>query len=151
MERLIAENVVDKNIKFLRRGQMKAIHLTALAAVLLAGCMPADPEERLYKIVQSDRSQAYTIYNYPSVYLTSGEQQVRGRKQAESVRDFVTAGMSTSQLAAAWGRPNNIKKSTYPGGTFDTFIYESTGGRYNRIEHYYFVFRDKKLESWHKA
>ena len=129
---------------------MKAIHLTILAAFLLAGCMPADPQASLYKIVESDRSGAYTIYNYPSVYLTTGEQQVRAEKQADSVRYFVKTGMAERQLAEVWGRPNDIKKSTYPGGQFDTFIYESTGGRYLPIENYYFIFRDKKLESWHK-
>lgn len=129
---------------------MKAIHLTALAAVLLAGCMPDDPEARLYQSVARHKSQPYTIYNYPSVYLTTGEQQVRARKQAESVRDFIKTGMTESELAKLWGRPNDIKKSTYPGGTFDTFIYESMGGRYGPIEHYYFIFRDKKLESWHR-
>ena len=129
---------------------MKATHITALAAFLLSGCMPADPEASLYKIVQSDSSQSYTIYNYPSVYLTTAEQQVRAQKQAQSVRDFIKAGMPEAELAGYWGRPNDIKKSTYPGGTFDTFIYESRGGRYIQAEHYYFIFRDKKLESWHR-
>ena len=130
---------------------MKARYLLPLLALLTAGCAPVDLEASLYQIVRRDSSQAWTIYNYPSIYLTTGEQQVRGRKQAESVRDFVRAGMTESELAGLWGQPNDIKKSTYPGGTFDTFIYESTGGKYMQRSHYYFVFRDKKLESWHRA
>jgi len=115
-----------------------------------AGCV-ADPETSLYQVVQRDRSDAYTIYNYPSAYLTSGEQQARQIKQAESIRNNVTVGMAEAELAAIWGRPNDIKKSTYPGGSYNTYIYESTGGRYLRRSHYYFVFRDKRLESWHRA
>ena len=124
---------------------MKTRYVLPLLAVLSAGCMSADLEASLYHIVQSDRSNAYTIYNYPSIYLPTSEQQVRARKQAESVRDFVRTGMSESQLTAIWGRPNDIKKSINPSGIFDKFIYNSSRG-----EHYYFIFRDKKLESWHK-
>lgn len=129
---------------------MKAIHFWPLLAVLMAGCMPADPEARLYQAVASNRSQPYTIYNYPSIYLTTGEQQVRLEKQARSIRDYIRADMTEKELADLWGRPNDIKKSNYPGGIFDTFIYESAGGRYSPAEHYYFIFRDKKLESWHR-
>jgi len=128
----------------------KIIILTATLCIA-AGCVPADMEASLYRIVQRDRSQAYTIYNYPSVYLTSGEQQVRAAKQAEAIRSHVAVGMAESELIGIWGRPNDIKKSTYPGGQFDTFIYESTGGKYMQRSHYYFVFRDKMLESWHRA
>ena len=129
---------------------MKAIYILPLLAVLSAGCAPADPEASLYHLVSRDKSQAYTIYNYPSAYLTSKEQQIRARKQSECIRSHIEAGMSESDVAGLWGRPNDIQKSTYPGGIFDTFIYESTGGNYMRTSHYYFVFRDKKLESWHK-
>jgi hypothetical protein len=124
---------------------MKTRYILPLLAVLSAGCMPVDSEASLYQIVQSDRRHAYTIYNYPSIYLTTGEQKARARKQAESVRDFVRTGMSESQLTAIWGRPNDIKKSINPSGIFDKFIYNSRRG-----EHYYFIFRDKKLESWYK-
>jgi len=132
---------------------MKAIHLWPLLAVLMAGCMNSDPEARLYQVVSRTRteSQPWTIYNCPSVYLTSKEQQVRQGKQAESIRRQIVVGMAESQLAAIWGRPNDIKKSTYPGGRFDTFVYESTGGKYMQRSYYYFVFRDKTLESWHRA
>lgn len=132
---------------------MKAIYLWPLLAVLMAGCMPADPEARLYQVVSRTRteSQPWTIYNCPSLYLTSKEQQVRAQKQAQAIRSHVAVGMAESELAGIFGRPNDIKKSTYPGGSFDTFIYESTGGRYMRRSHYYFVFRYKKLESWHRA
>ncbi len=129
---------------------MKSLYFMALIALLLTGCMPADPEARLYKIVQRKSGQDYTIFNYPSILLTTDEQQIRAQKQAESVRNFVKVGITEQELGDIWGRPNDIKKSSYPGSSFDTFIYESTGGRYNPIEHYYFIFRDKRLESWHR-
>lgn len=129
---------------------MKARFLLTLLAVLTAGCQPVDLEASLYQTVQRDRSQSYTIYNYPSIFVTSGEQQVRAQKQAEAVRNHVEVGMKDSDLVGIFGRPNDIKKSTYPSGTLDTFIYESTGGRYMQYSHYYFIFRDKLLESWHK-
>jgi len=122
----------------------------ALITLMMAGCAPVDMEAGLYQTVKRGRSKAYTIYNYPAVYLTTGEQNIRSRKQADSVRDHIKSGMTENELAALWGRPNDIQKSNYPGRTFDTFIYESMGGRYLRTEHYYFIFRDKKLESWHR-
>jgi len=128
----------------------RMLNILLCVAVCFAGCAPVDLEASLYQTVQRDRSEAYTIYNYPSIYLTTGEQQVRAQKQAEAIRNHVAAGMTDSALVGIFGRPNDIKKSTYPGGTFDTFIYESTGGRYIQTEHYYFIFRDKQLESWHK-
>jgi len=127
---------------------MKAVYFLPLVAFLLTGCMPDDPETRLYSVVKSNPE--YTIYNCPSIILTSKEQQVRANKQAESIRDNIKIGMDDYELAELWGKPNEIKKSTYPGGRVDTFIYESTGGRYMTTEDYYFVFRDRKLESWHR-
>jgi len=133
---------------------MRTIFWTlSLTAMLIGGCEMADPETRLYQAVARSRSesQPWTIYNYPCIYLTSKEQQVRAEKQRICIRNHVEVGMTDKDFVGYWGRPNDIKKSTYPGGTFDTFIYESTGGRYMPISHYYFVFRDKKLESWHRA
>lgn len=125
---------------------MKAryLYFLPLLAVISTGCAPLDPEESLYHVVSRDKSQAYTIFNYPSVYLTSKEQQVRAQKQAYVIRNHIAAGISETDMVGLWGRPNKIQKSTYPGGAFDTLIYDSRFG-----ENYYFVFRDKKLESWH--
>jgi hypothetical protein len=113
----------------------------------IAGCV-SDPETELHSVVK--RNPQYTIYSCPSIYLTSKEQYIRADKQAESVRQNIRAGMDETELVNLWGRPNDIKKSNYPTGRFDTFIYESTGGQFLPIENYYFIFRDHKLESWHR-
>lgn len=129
---------------------MKTLYLWILFVLLLTGCYTADPKMSLHQKVQQDRSQPYTIYNYPSIYLISSEQQARARIQAEFIRNHIEVGMSEVDIVGFWGNPNDIKKSTYPDGTFDTFIYESTGGRYLPTENYYFIFRDNLLESWHR-
>jgi len=129
---------------------MKVRYLLPILAVFVIGCVSMDPETSLYQSVRSGADEGYTLYNYPSIYLTSKEQKIRAAKQAESIRKYVKVGMTESQLAEIWGRPNDIKKSKYPDSILDTFIYESTGGQYMPVEHYYFNFRDKLLESWHR-
>lgn len=129
---------------------MKIAIKIAFLVIILAGCSPTDPETRLYQQIKRSSNKEFTIYNYPSIGLTSQEQQVRDRKQLESIKNEIKIGMDDTELVELWGKPNDIKKSIYPTGRFDTLIYESTGGMYMPIEHYYFIFRDHKLESWHK-
>lgn len=112
---------------------------------VLGGCTPLEPEASLYH--QAGNDPRYTIYNVPTPYLTTKEQNIRSRKQGESIRaGHIKIGITGAELVEIWGRPNDIKRSQYATGKVETFIYEST-----RQSFYYFVFVNSRLSSWHKG
>jgi hypothetical protein len=77
--------------------KVRIVNLLA-SMVVIGGCSSMDPEMSLKRQAQSDPK--YTLFNYPSAYLTTQEQNVRARIQADSLTGWCQPGISAHDFVA---------------------------------------------------
>lgn len=97
---------------------------------------PAPPEDR-YAVTSklAEEAEKCPDPNHTQIRrLLKSHPEWTNKEIATIACDFVTLGMSETQAVEAWGRPNDINRTTFSGGVHEQWVYGEYGGNYLYFE-----------------